>query len=97
MREVGAGALDLLGDHLGDDIVLEEGRLAVGNLVLERDPQVRRDRVRRGDAAPIVDHRFLHPLQVHGIVDVTHVVDVGRQDRDWVAEHLKLLEFTRED
>ena len=45
--------------------------------MLERDPQVAGDRVGRGDAAPIIDHRLLHPLEVHGVVHMTHVVDVG--------------------
>ena len=50
------------------------------------------DRAWRGDAAPIVDHRFLNPLQIDGVVDMTHVVDVGRFDRYWVPEHrLKCL------
>ena len=46
-----------------------------------------RDCVGRGDAAPVIDDRLLHPFQVHGIVHMTHVVDVGRFDRDGVAEH----------
>ena len=57
----------------------QEGRLEVGDLVLHRDPQMRRDSTRRGDAAPVIDHRVLHPFGVPGIVDMTHVVDVGRQ------------------
>ena len=55
--------------------------------MLERDPQVLRDRIRRRDTLPIVDHGVLNPLQVHGIVDMTHVVDVGGIDGDCVAEH----------
>ena len=38
--EEGAGALHALGDHRGDDSVVEEGRPAVGDLMLERDPEV---------------------------------------------------------
>jgi hypothetical protein len=60
--------------------------------MLERDPQVLGDGARRGDAAPIVDHRFLHPFEVHGVVDMTHVVYVGRFDRNGMAEHVKRLE-----
>ena len=44
------------------------------------------DRVRRGDAPPIIDHGFLHPLEVHGIVHMTHVIDVAGFDGDAVAE-----------
>ena len=40
----------------------------------------------RRDATPIVDHRLLHPFEVHAIVDMTHMVDVGRFDRNRVAE-----------
>jgi hypothetical protein len=32
--------------------------------VLQRDPEVPRDRVGRGDAAPIVDDGLLHPFEV---------------------------------
>ena len=89
--EEGARALDLLGDHLGHDIVLEEGRAKVGDLMLEGDPQVRRDRFRRRDAAPVIDHRVLHPGQIDGIVHMTHVIDVGGVDRDRVTEHGRRL------
>ena len=55
--------------------------------MLERNPLVRCDGVRRRNAPPIIDDRFLHPFEIHAIIDMTHVVDVGRLDRNGVTEH----------
>jgi len=87
MYNLETGALDFFGNDLSDDDVLEKGRPEVGDLMLQRDPQVSRDSVGWGDATPIVDDRLLHPLQVGRVVDMTHVVDVGRIDRDRMTEH----------
>ena len=85
--EKGSGTFNLFRNDLGNDVVLKKSWPEIGNFMLERDPQVFCDRARRSNAAPIVDHRFLDPFQVHGIVHMTHMVDVGRLDRDGVTEH----------
>jgi hypothetical protein len=56
--------------------------------MLESDPEVLRDSARWGNTLPIIDDSFLHPLEVHGVVDVTHVVDVCRIDCDGVPKHI---------
>ena len=42
------------------------------------------DRFGRSDLLPEIDHRFLHPFQVHAVVDMTHMVDVLGQNADRV-------------
>ena len=65
--------------------------------MLERDPQVLRDRDRRRATGPLMDHRVLHPFEVGGIVDMTHVVDVGGVDRNDVTEHCHRLSSADSD
>ena len=55
------------------------------DLVAEGDPQMARDRVGRREALPIAHDRFLDPLQIDAVVDMTHVVDVGGEDPDGVV------------
>ena len=50
--------------------------------MLQRDPQVRRDRIGRSQLAPVTQHRVLHPVEVARVVDVPHEIDVGRVDTD---------------
>src|SRR3546814_8559237 len=80
----GACALNLLEEHRRDDLIVEEGGAAVGDLVLQRDPQMPGDRLGRCDMAPVREHRFLHPAQIMGVVDVSHEVDDVGTDLDVV-------------
>src|SRR3546814_3978498 len=68
----GARALDLFEDHRRDDLVVEEGGAAIGDLMLQRDPQMLRHRLGRRDLAPVGEHRLLHPAQIMGVVDMAH-------------------------
>ena len=61
-----------------DRCIVEERRAAIRDLVLQRDPQMRRHGLGRGQRAPVIDHRILHPFQVRRVIDMTHEVDVGR-------------------
>ena len=67
----------LLQHDSGDHIIFEESGLAIGDLVLEGDPQKVRDRFIGSQALPMADDRGLNPFQIAGIVDMTHEVDVG--------------------
>ena len=33
---------------------------------------------------PVADDRFLHPFEVHAVIDMTHMINVGGQDPDRV-------------
>ena len=70
-----ARAVDLFKNDRGDHLIVEKGGLAIGDLVLERDPQPSRDFLRRRHLTPMREHRFLDPRQIVGIVDVPHEVD----------------------
>ena len=71
-----------------DDVVFEEGGLAIRDLVLERDPRTFRDRIGRREFAPVCQHSVLHPAEVAGVVYVPHEVDIGRLDGDRKGEGL---------
>src|SRR3546814_540254 len=60
----------------------DEGGAAIGDLVLQRDPQMLRHRLGRRDLAPVGEHRLLHPAEVMGVVDMTHEVDLVGFDGD---------------
>ena len=47
--------------------------------MLERDPQMLCDGSGRRNFFPMGDHRFLYPLQIMGIIDVAHEIDVFGQ------------------
>ena len=53
--------------------------------MLERDPEMLRDRLGRGKRPPMIEHGILHPFEVTGIVDMTHEVDVVGIDADGVV------------
>ena len=82
----------------GATAVVAESRLIVGlspALLTSDNFLMLGNGVGRSDAAPIIDHRLLHPLEVHGIVDVTQLVDVGRFNGNGVlkgrhATHIRL-------
>jgi hypothetical protein len=58
----------------------------MADLVLQGDPEMRRDCLLWGDAAPMTRPGRLYPIQVHRIVDMAHFVDVFRRDIDVVFE-----------
>ena len=72
--------MNLLEHHGGDHLIVEKSRLAIGDLVLERDPQMLGHRLGRGDVLPVRNHRILHPFEIMGIVDVPHEIDLGSID-----------------
>ena len=80
----GARALHLFQQDGGDHVIVQEGGVAIGDFMLERDPQVPGNSLRRGQGAPMVQHGLLHPFEVAGIVDMTHEVDVGGIDADGI-------------
>src|SRR3546814_10731791 len=55
------------------------------------------DRIRRRDLAPMADHRFLHPLQITGIIDVPHEIDVRGVDADPVIKCGRLFHKPRSE
>src|SRR3546814_10919033 len=67
----GARALHFLEDHRRDDMIVEESGTAIGDLVLQRDPQMPGDRPGRRDMTPVREHRFLHPAQIMGVVHMS--------------------------
>ena len=78
------GAIHFLCNHIGNYQVVEKCRAPILDLVTQRDPQVSCDSFGRRDLLPISDDRFLHPFQVNAVVDMTHMIDVVRQDADRV-------------
>ena len=60
----------------GPVVVVEEGGLAIGDLVLESDPCLARHILCRGELLPMRQNRVLHPIQIARIVNVTHEVDI---------------------
>lgn len=72
----GAGALHLFQEDGGDHLVVEEGGLAVGDFMLERDPEMLGHRFGRRQRAPVVEDGVLHPFQIAGVVHMAHEVDV---------------------
>src|SRR3546814_6493618 len=75
-------ALDVFEDDRRDDLVVEEGGAAIGDLMLQRDPQMLRHRLGRRDLAPVGEHRLLHPAQIMGVVDMAHEIDRVGADGD---------------
>ena len=61
-----------------------ERRLAVRNFVLQRDPQIFRRRLGRRQLVPVCQHGFLNPVQVAGIIDVPHEINVSGQNTNTV-------------
>ena len=75
-----ARTVHFLKHHGGDHLIVEKRRLAIGDLMLQRDPQMLGNRLRRRDRLPVSDNRILHPFEVMGIVDVPHEIDLGSID-----------------
>ena len=80
----GTGTLHLFQNNGGDDIIVEKRRLAVGNFVLQRDPQIFPRGFGRGKLGSLRQNTVLHPVQVAGIIDVPHEINVSGQNTDTV-------------
>jgi len=80
----GARALHFFQQDRRDHLIIKEGRVAVGDFMLERDPEMLGDRFGRRKRPPMVEHGALHPFEIAGIVDMTHEVDVVRLDADGI-------------
>ena len=81
-----AGAVEAFEHGMRDHVVFKESRLAVGDLVLERDPRLARHIFFRGEIVPVRQHRILHPIEVARVVDMPHEVDVRCLDLDRVGK-----------
>jgi len=75
-------ALDLLQKDGGNNVILKEGWLAIDDLVFQCDSSVSCHGINRGKSLPMTENGSLYPLQVAGIVDMPHEVDVGLINRD---------------
>lgn len=73
----GPRAMNLFQQHSGHDIVRQKGGLAIGNLVFQCDPQMCCNRLRRRKLLPVANNSCLHPLEIAGIIHVSHEINVS--------------------
>ena len=72
--------MDLFQEHFGNHVIVEKSGLAVGYLVLDRDPEMGGDRFGWRKSLPVRDHRILDPCEIVGVVHMPHEIDIGCRD-----------------
>jgi len=60
---------------------MQKQRRAIDDLMFESHPEKFFLSINGRDVLPIPDNGLLHPSKVHGIVDMTHAVDIAWCDR----------------
>lgn len=78
----GACALDFFDNHRCDDRIVKKCGLAIGNFMFQRDPEMGCDSLGRGDFLPMRKNGFLHPVEIIGIVHMTHEINIFRLNGD---------------
>jgi len=76
--------LDVLSRYC-DDIIGQKGAPSIDDLMFQSDPQVGSHRHGWGQSLPVIDDRRLNPLQISGVIDVSHEVDVARLNGNRIA------------
>jgi hypothetical protein len=79
-----ACALNPFKDDRRNHLIVQKCWLAVGNLMLERDPEVRCCCFRRCQLVPMCKNSILNPVQISRIVHMAHEINVVGLDANCV-------------